>query len=285
MKGGGTESTPEEQAGLFTRIGSSIDEYWPILLVTIGGVGLVFVDDLLPQSLAMPMGKSQWLGVAAALAALSPFVIGNFVVYRRTSRANALSREKRALEKIIQGFGDDYFDIWQTKLGHTAKSLGFGDQERVSIYRYSEQDRIFYMLGRYSEGPDFARRGRGVYPEDQGCIGQAWKSGEGIAQRLPDPYVDGSEYERTMSDDWKIDPATLRVMAMKSRLICAIAIRDRTDLRRIAVVVFESTSVDGFALDDVRDFVNGIGGREMAHLIEVLQSLEPSPQIAKSRGF
>lgn len=285
MKDKRNEPVQEERVGPFTRIGSFIDEYWPILLVAAGGVGMVFVGDLLPQSLEAPAWKDQWLSVVGALAILSTFVVGNISVYKRTSRANALYREKDALEKIIRGFGDDYFDIWRTKLGHTAKTLGFGDQERVSIYRYSEQDRTFYMLGRYSEGPDFARRGRAVYPEDQGCIGRAWRTGEGIAQELPDPEVDYDNYERAMSDGWNIDRDTLRAMAMKSRLICAIAIRDRTDLRRIAVVVFESTRVNGFALDDVRSFVTGIEGREMAHLIEVLQSLEPSPHIATSRGF
>ena len=78
---------------------------------------------------------------------------------------------------MIQGFGDDYFDIWRVKLAHIAKTLGFGDQERVSIYKYSHEHGVFYMLGRYSEGPDFVRRGRGVYPDNEGCIGRAWQGG------------------------------------------------------------------------------------------------------------
>ena len=141
------------------------------------------------------------------------------------------------------------------------------------------------MLGRYSEGPYFARRGRGVYPENEGCIGHAWRTGEGIATELPDPSTEYDEYVQRMIEDWNIDADALEQMEMKSRLICAIAIRDRTDLHRIAVIVFESTRTNGFSLEDIRKFVNGTQGREMAHLIEVLQSLEPSPDMAKSRGF
>ncbi|NKC16852.1 MAG: hypothetical protein GKR94_33070 [Gammaproteobacteria bacterium] len=285
MRGEGTDSSQEDAVGPFTRLGLFLDEYWPILLVVLGGVFMAFVPNLLPAPLDMPQGTKQWLRASGALTIIFAFALGNIHVYKRTSRANTLSREKRKLEKIIQGFGDDYFDIWRTKLGHIAKTLGFGDQERVSIYRYSDHDRAFYMLGRYSEGPDFSRRGRGVYPDDQGCIGEAWKSGEAVARDLPDPDSEPDKYASVMADCWNIDSETLRKMLMKSRLIFAFALRDRADLQRTAVIVFESTTVDGFDVNDVRTFIDGIAGREIAHLIEVLRPLEPSPDVARSRGF
>ena len=279
------ERPPTARVGLFAKIGGFVDEYWPIILVAVSGAAMTLIQGLLPFPLAIPVGQSQWLKTLAALLILSVFVVGNVLVYRRNSRAQALGRENQALEKIIQGFGDDYFDIWRTKLGHAAKTLGLSDQERVSIYKHSDRHRLFYMLGRYSEGPDFARRGRGVYPEKEGCIGQAWQNGEGLAEELPDPDFEGAEYARKMSEDWNIGGDAVNRMAMKSRLMFAKAIRDRTELHRIAVVVFESTRIDGFLVEDVRKFVEGNQGREMAHLIEVLQSLEPSPEIAASRGF
>lgn len=272
--------------GLFGWLGDKCDEYWPVLLVATAGVGLVFLRDFVSVVWGKPELSLLNVGTFSVVVIIVVgFVAGNVAIFRRNALAGHLSAENAQLQGLIRGFGDDYFDIWRAKLGHMAKTLNFTDHERISLYRFSEADKKFLMIGRYSEGPAFNETGRGIYPASEGCIAKAWQNGEGIVEDLPDPRGASEEYLDIMRQEWGIDAATVHRFKMKSRSIAAFAIRDRSDLYRIAVIVFESTEPKALPIVALRELVDGHTGREISHLIEILRPLEPSLDLARKGGF
>ena len=176
-----------------------------------------------------------------------------------------------------------YFEILDYQLSILANyALGFGDTERISVYKHD--DGMFRLLGRYSKNPVFQKRGRPTYPDDQGCIGAAWRNGEAIVEKLPDPSTDLGEYAGCLHRDWDIPVDVSTGFRMRSRSLAAFALEDTHD-RRIAVIVFESVRTDVLVYDTLREVVKSTENRRLTAFIDKMKPFEAVPGLAQERGF
>ena len=140
-------------------------------------------------------------------------------------------------------------------------------------------------MGRYSECPDFNRKGRGVYPDNQGCISETWKKGECFIDHLVDPNVNLGGYCEYQYQNWKVNHDVSRKFKMKSRSYYGIAIKDRNGISRVAVILFESVNPEGLDRDKISKFLTGRQCKEISHLIHILERIEPSLDHAKEGGY
>ena len=120
-------------------------------------------------------------------------------------------------------------------------------------------------------------KGGGVYPDDQGCIGRAWRRGEWLIadvdgaddDAFPDPELNPGGYLDRCTD-YGFDADTLDELRMKSRFYYGRVVRKRHDENPVAVIIVESTQPARWSREDLqrvfdsrseslRDFVRRIG--------------------------
>jgi hypothetical protein len=263
------------------RIAQFWDDYWPHILRDVGGVVVVFVS----VALGLDGDRWSWLFAWPGLL-LAPAVavsgFGGYMVWRRDPGIKTLQRKVGRLEDALQQHHRDYYDLLRLELVTLATELEFSHSERISVYKHDGH--AFVMLGRYSSNPEYEKRGRGYYPDDQGCIRDAWRNGEAVIDQLPDPASDPERYADLFQIKWNIDRETTEKLRMKSRSYAAFAIEETARARHTAVIVFESTRTNVLARDKLRQAMDAEGGR-ISRFLERTRSLEPSPSYARSEGF
>lgn len=279
----------------FVRLARDLEaaaiEYGPTILVAIAGLGWTLgrtwilespVDETLRHCIA------RWAaGIFLSLAGL----IGAVLAYRRSGSIKRIKEEKADLEDEIESLQNTILrltasakDAWRVRLANILFNLELDDTFRISLYRYSAETRTFNMIGRYSRITKYAQVGRGIYPAEVGCIGEAWDSPnlEAIADDLPEA---DDEYIAVSCERWNFDEETVKGLAMKSRSVYAFTIMDALNMDRTAVVVFESTEPNAANADTLRDAVHGIHRQQILADLESLKFIEPSPELAKDAGF
>lgn len=193
-------------------------------------------------------------------------------------KRSAIDQAQQETFSMTQGF----LEMLDAQLAILANQvLKLGDTERVSVYKYSESQ--FWLLCRYSKNPEFAKRGRQAYPDDQGCIGEAWHYGESYVDDLPEPSS-SHEYEERFRVQWHIPVEVTRNFRMKSRSYAALAIEDRS-FRRVAVIVFESTRTNVLKLEGLKSVLDNTEGPRFAGFIDKVKPFEQSLLYARERGF
>jgi hypothetical protein len=140
------------------------------------------------------------------------------------------------------------------------------------------------MIGRYSEDPVYNKRGRSLYPDDEGVIGAAWRSGEATAD-LPDPEEQKELYYQILQEEWNIDRATAEQFEMKSQSFVAKALYDPKGFQRVAIVVVESTQAGILDKGKVLRALETTEGKRIYQFLERKQSLEPDPGYAREEGY
>ncbi len=118
---------------------------------------------------------------------------------------------------------------------------------RISIY--VEQQGQFVLLGRWARNEKFRRVGRRSFPIDQGLIGLAWKSKDGVAKvrKLP---ADEDLWVIKQCQIYGFDEETARRLTMQSRSISAVRIDNGS---KSVVVVIESELPDPFSIFETHD--------------------------------
>lgn len=232
-------------------------------------------------------------GVGRTFATSVIASIVGFIAVRRQShrvsqleneKADALANEEVARTSLV-ALVEDYSRMSEYQLSALANSssLNFSFTERISVYKHD--GKAFVMTGRYSRDPDFNKRGRVVYTDNEGCIGRAWHTGEAFEANLPDPAVDLEAYVERVASDWGMPMNVARELRMKSRSLAAFAITDPRGDRPIAVIVFESIRTDVLELEKLRRVLNGVEGRRLTGFIDVMRPIEPSLAYASQEGF
>lgn len=266
--------------------GLMILRYWIIGLGIASYVGAAFLPALF--SPLFVWRQSSWtVAVENALGVLS--ISGTIALLgfgsRDVQKLASLRGENEVLKKLVEGFGRDLFDVWHMQLALWSRELEFGGEERISLYKHSENR--FIMLGRYSENGRYALKGRGVYPEDEGCIGEAWRSPNGYAglDGLPDSEADPEGYLDDQQGRGKMPRGTMGLLRMKPRSIAAFSIMDETGTRRSAIIVFESTNPNKFSSLGLGDFLRAGKARQVTLLMAAMKNQEPSLEYATQEGF
>jgi len=229
-------------------------------------------------------GRIFVLGVALTL-------IGNAATWRREKRLGRLQRRVTELEEQVAALEDrvetrtrDYYAQFRTELARVLKEeLGYGDTERISVYRH--RGRTFQLLGRYSENPQFDQRTNRLYPDHQGVVAKAWEDRTAAELSLPDPETDGASYYRVLEERWSIDEETARQLTMLSRALVGCAIYEPKGVDREAVVVVESARVGKINEEEVVQAMEGEAGSRIYDFLEREESNEPDPNYAKEQNY
>ena len=116
-------------------------------------------------------------------------------------------------------------------------------QERICVYRFIEEEKLFECVGRYSLHHQYGQLSdRKKYPSDAGIIAHVWKNGELNGSKrddkIPD-YQNKKNYFEYLKDEYKIEKKVAKNFRMNPVDIYAEVIRD-TKKFQIAVIIFES---------------------------------------------
>jgi hypothetical protein len=259
---------------------NSIRDYgWQVLTV-------LAVTGLSAESVlvGIPNHRLAWLhsvpGIVFLLC-MAGAIAGSVDNISQTPRITALKREVSRLRQNEVRYKDalrqrqqDFKYILEGQLAVLATALNLGDTERISVFRYDEKCRRFHMLGRYSKSPQYREAGRDSYPAEEGCIGEAWRSGEGFVDHLPDPGTHFNDYCHSLAADWRMSQLTVQSLTMKSRSYAAYAIDNAMGDQRIAVIVFESTRVDSLDKDMLREAVK-VQAKGLIYFLDRMRPLDP----------
>lgn len=281
-----------------------IKDYWAQSLAVIGSIGAAAGGTWLGIDFASPEAKGHWFSSVPGVIFITSLIltfVGSIATARNADRISRIQLENRRLAAALEGaredkraaveqaqqetymMGRDYYALLDIQLAILANhTLGFGDTERVSVYRHD--DGKFALLCRYSKNPIYQRRGRPFYPDNEGCIGKAWREGEDYIDDLPDPEHSSRDYEERLRRDWNIPAETTRNFKMKSRSYAALAIENHRD-ERVGVMVFESTRTDVLKSDQIKAVFLTTEAKRFAKFIESVKPFEASMAYAKGKGF
>ena len=263
------------------RVFGFIEEYWSHLCANLGAVMLALAGVMMSADDHHRHDGKTWItfGIGAAV-----YTGGEIARWKRARRIAELESNVRDLEDSAQQASSDYSSLWEMQLSTLLNDvLKLGDSERVSIYKHDGSS--FVMLGRYSLSPALNRKGRGIYPDTQGVIAESWKTGEVSCTDIPDPGANLAAYIVYSRDKWNIPEETTNSLTMLSRSISAFPITDSTDSKRIAVIVFESTSPDGLNPDRIRASLKHGEAKRLTAFIERMRPQEPTPSSAWKVGY
>lgn len=224
-----------------------------------------------------------WLFCAFLLLAC----IGVFINVRRRSTqkdVEELEKENRAFRSVIEDGKRNYFDIWDDKARTISQSLQLDIRARLSIYKFINEEKCFWLLGRYSENASFRERGRATYPSDQGVVGMAWEIGEYYFGKLPSFESNSELYFTESEKKFKLPRKTLETMNMKSRAIYAKHIKDTNGVP-VAVIVIESMKRDAFDPQKLKQDLEESYDQVINDMLDSFKSSEPSLRIAKELGL
>jgi hypothetical protein len=178
----------------------------------------------------------------------------------------------------------DYFDRFEELLVILATDiLGLSDTERVTVYKH-ESDH-FVMLGRYSQHPQYRQKRRGIYPQNEGCIQQAWEHGTSFVDDLPDPRSSVEVYVEAQNARFNVSKDAARAFRMKSRTYAGYAIMDPRGEHRIAVIMFESTRERGLDQAQITKVLATSESKRISRFIEKERPFEPTPELAEREGY
>jgi len=195
---------------------------------------------------------------------------------------NDLELEKRALESQFAARKKGYSRILNDELKVLTYILGFGSNDRISLYRHDKRNNRFIMFARHSQNPRLKQPGKVFYPDDYGCLGQTWEYGSCFIE-FPEPGT--PQYYRTCESEWNMDRQTVDEITMKCRVIGGIAI-ENLNYERIAVLIFESTRTGAFREKTIRTLMSTHAeSMRITYLLERIGNIQPDLIYAYEEGF
>lgn len=220
-----------------------------------------------------------WLSALAAIVA----IIATAKTSQRVSKLNAetidLKSSLRRLQTLEEEVQQKYSDLCSLHLSGIMRRMGLSENDRVSIYKHNGN--TFYRIGRHSNHPGHARPGRSIYPDNQGCMGEALREGVAYDETLP---AKASGYDLRLSQRWEMPKETTDSLTMRSRSIAAFALQRPIGGRRFAIIVFESMS-PGSIDEDCRNRFTSEEQDGIIQWLETMERFEPKPNEAKREGF
>ncbi len=217
----------------------------------------------------------------------TPFLVAGFVITAvgaifgaARNRQNSLAASRlRAIEAQLGGAKRTALELSQLELADLFVRLGYFSNERISLFMPTKDGTALRLVARYAMTQHYLSAGRSQYPLDQGCLGCAWREGEGVALNLPDPEVQYEEWRQCLLDAWKIPVDVSARFHMRSRICIAFGIEPGLRPRQ-GVIVIES-QVDALSSnnpnlnpDRLRRRLKEKERDKLIRLLEILEHLE-----------
>lgn len=137
--------------------------------------------------------------------------------------------------------------------------LSLDHNDRLSLYLHRGNE--FVLAGRYSQNLDLNKSNRNFFPDNQGCIGISWQTGNTIYSKQNGRYETWQRNQNIASD-------VLEEIRMKSQLYCAIPIYNNSD--REGILLAESLQNQSFTQKNIELVVSTHG----AYLVDLLQEMK-----------
>lgn len=256
--------------------------YFALALLGTSWLGAAFLKDLVWPS---PKGEARptWMYVLAVLIVLAGLV-SIYLQARDTTQTSQLRTKVGSLGDAIRSFGEDYRDIWTFVLYRWASELSFDGSHRISVYKH--EGNHFLMIARFSNSKPLSARGRGIYPDDQGCIGDAWRAADGrcFTNDLPNAQTQSARYRNKQHNAWGIPRDVADALTMKPRAIYAVALLDDAGQRH-AIAVFESMDQNGLDIAAIDAFMAANGNEEANRWMAATKNQLPSIRLAQEEGL
>lgn len=260
-----------EKTGFLHRVADRIESSWPEILIALSSVGMGTTRFLRPFP-----ADIVWTLSAAG------FIFGSVLLATRRPTRSQLLREKANLAGQVDARELDLLERLEQYLATlTNETFQLSDQCRISLYRREEQ-RIT-LIGRYSKNISFDRKGRIIYPIDQGCIGEALRTGTAVMHCRCDPESNLSGYISEMEQDWGMPPEVTTNINMKSRHMYALALENGTTARRIGVLVVESVEKDSFDVTRIEQILDAEEQKKLTSFLVAPES--PQTEVAEEGDF
>lgn len=187
------------------------------------------------------------------------------------------------LESSLNQVVDETNQLFNSYLKLLVKSLNFGSDERISVYKIYNNE--FIRIGRTSENPNFKNTGRKSYPISEGFIGRGWSAGECFVDNLPDPaHRNGDTYYNAVKNVANISRDVVDTIHMKSRTYCICRING-FDGEPKAVFVAESTREHAFSKEDVMTKIEDVKQPLVMFIEKINNASLNSQQILENIGL
>lgn len=263
-----------------------VRDYWSQYLtglsslgLAIGSLGFVWRGNPSPPLLERWEIWTFWCSALATVVAIIGTARNSQSVTLLTKERDSLQSSVDKLQSLEEEIQQKYSDLSALHLTGLMRRMGLSENDRVSIYKHNGYS--FYRIARHSNHPEHSRPGRSIYPDDQGCMGEALRLGFAFEETLP---AKPAGYAARLSQRWHMDDESIGGLTMRSRSIAAYALHRPVGGKRFAIIVFESM-VPGSIDTDCR---NRFSPDEQASIIQWLQTMErfePKPNEAKQGGF
>lgn len=266
---------------LLLKLAVWFEDYWTQILITTGSVGLALAG-ILPglQGSSWSWLWSKPYGYLFMISVLLT-VGGGIASWQQAPGIQTLKEKVAKQEDALVRAHNGYYELLEYELQILFEILQFTSNERISVYKHEGQ--TFTMLGRYSSNPVSCQTGRGIYPDDQGCIGVAWRDGKAFVDDLPSPGQ--QKYFSRLEKEWNINKDVANNLRMKSQSYAAYAIQSYNNGRRIAVIVFESINPGTINDDELQKILKYGESRRIALFLERMNGLEPASTYALEKGY
>ncbi len=280
--------------GKLENIGRQLDDYGAeILSLTVNGLGYAIIGILyeIDKKIFWEKIHSQELGLYLLIIVfIASIWIGNRIIKKRKS-LSIIENEKSELGKKVQQLENDIdillaqqSDFFKVLLSNLFYKLDLNANERISIYKH-EKDK-FLILGRYSSNPELKKIRRKVYEEGEGFINKAWisETGELEIPQLPDYESDKRVYYKNICEVHPISKEVFNDIRMKSRCYYLKAITSHNNIDRIAVIVFESSTINRFDNQQINDILEA-EERMIVTFVSNMKSMYSNSDLAQKMGF
>lgn len=271
----------------WTRFAAAIEEVWPSIASIVGTIVLALAPIWIgTPNFSWAKFASSYPGIAMVIGVLLSLVGG--IQNARITLATSKLKEDchtitSAYNKAVEDQDTAFREVIRVLLIELAIELKLSDRERISFYLH-DGDKDFEMVGRFSKNPEFNKASRTKYPDQEGCLAKAWRSGFAHEANIPDPDQDLKAWSEWQFEKWRIPKKTSKVLRMKSRCIAAGAC-ENPDGTRVGVIVVESTHPTALSAERVKAVLEGRGAKTVTRVIEILDSFEPNAAYAKKEGY
>ena len=232
------ERTREER--FLSWVGREGRELWdafPTVLPV--AAGLLFTVSTL-RSEKLPGAWFFWAGAAVTLSSLAVGLLqkpsrGELQRELKIQRGERESDAER-YKRLVEARNAELTDAIKTLARRMVVELGIDNTNtRVTVYLHRDDDEVFVPMARYSTNPQWAKPGRGAYPDSYGAIASTWHKRFHVNLKYP---PDEAEWVKHVGAAEGVPREVAEAIRMKS--VCIAGTRLDHDHHCVGVVIIES---------------------------------------------
>lgn len=171
-----------------------------------------------------------------------------------------------SLTKELSQASLDPTKLFKLLLMDLSNDMGLGTAHRLSLYKVTSGK--FFIIGRYSDNPNFCEVRRKYYDRARGAIDLAWENGWAECSVNANPMAKRRKYVSEQCAKYQLKQQVVEGFVMKSRCYKALALKNSTGAT-LAIICAESTDRLGLASVTREDMQ-----QRCTHLPILLEALE-----------